>query len=63
MEIINVIINSITTVGFPVVACGACFWMINKQDSRHSEEMDKINSALNNNTIALTKLIERLNIK
>lgn len=53
---IQTITNLITTVGFPIVMCGALFWKINKQDEQHKEEMAKITEALENNTIALTKL-------
>lgn len=51
------ILTSITTVGFPIVACGAMFWKMMKQDELHKEEMNNMTSALNNNTIALTKIM------
>lgn len=52
------IISAIATLGFPIVMCGALFWKINVQDDQHKEEMDKVTQALNNNTLALTKLID-----
>jgi len=54
------IIQIISSVGFPIVACMGCGWYINKQDSRHRNEIDKITDALNNNTIALTRLLDKL---
>ena len=56
----NDIITAICTVGFPIVAYGALFWYVMKKDTEHREEVDKMTEAINNNTIALTKLIERL---
>lgn len=56
MESMQFILQAISTVGFPIVACGAMFWKINQQDKQHKEEMDSVTKALENNTIALTKL-------
>lgn len=55
------VLQAISTVGFPIVACGAMFWKINQQDKQHKEEMDSVTKALENNTIALTKLEDSLN--
>lgn len=40
--------------------CGALFWRMVKSDEQHKAEMDKLSEALNNNTIALTKLSDNL---
>ena len=56
----NDIITAICTVGFPIVAYGALYWYIIKKDAEHKEETEKMTEAINNNTIALTKLIEEL---
>ena len=56
----NDIITAICTVGFPIVAYGALFWYVLKKDNEHRSEVEKMTEAINNNTIALTKLIERL---
>ena len=56
----NDIITAICTVGFPIVAYGALFGYVLKKDSEHRSEVEKMTEAINNNTIALTKLIERL---
>ena len=61
MEISSVILNAISMVGFPIVVAAAMFWKMNKQDDDHKEEMSKITEAVNNNTIALTKLLDKLN--
>lgn len=56
----NEIIQAISTLGFPIVMCGALFWRQIKADEQHKVEMDKMSEALNNNTLALTKVAERL---
>lgn len=65
------IITMITTVGFPIVACLLLGWFIKYQTDRYDEELKdirkehraevaKMTEAINNNTIALTKLCERM---
>lgn len=67
----NEIVQIISTLGFPIAMCvGACFFIkyqfdtSNKQmeDIRkdHKEEIKQLQTALDNNTIALTKLLDRL---
>lgn len=56
----NTIIQLVGSLGFPVVMCGALFWRTVKSDEQHKAEMDKLSEALNNNTIALTKLSDKL---
>lgn len=56
----NTIIQLVGSLGFPIVMCGALFWRMVKSDEQHKEEMDKLSMALNNNTIAITKLSDNL---
>ena len=56
----NTLITVISSLGFPIVACMACAWYINKQSDSHKAEIEKITEALNNNTIALNRLIDKL---
>lgn len=57
---VNALIQLIGSLGFPIVACGALFWRMVKSDEQHADEMNKMSVALNNNTIALVKLTEKL---
>lgn len=61
----------ITAVGFPIVACLMMGYYIKLQtdnyradveqlSSQHKDEMLKVTEAVNNNTIALTKLADAL---
>lgn len=63
------IIQLITTVGFPIVACGGMAWYVkyitdrNREDmkeerNQHDQEMQKVTNALNNNTLAIQKLTD-----
>lgn len=65
----NTIIQLITTVGFPIVACGGMAWYVkyitdrNREDmkeerNQHDSEMQKVTDALNNNTLAIQKLTD-----
>lgn len=56
------ILTAIATVGFPIVACIALFYYIYKQAERHKEEINTLTTALNNNTIVLSKLSEKIDV-
>lgn len=63
MESIQIILQAITTVGFPIVMCLclACYCM--KLNESHKAETDKFTTALNDNTIVLQKLCDVLNVE
>lgn len=56
----SMITDLISTVGFPIVACGALFYMNWKQSERHKEETDKFTEALNKNTLVIQQLVDKL---
>lgn len=60
MDTLQIVINLIKDLGFPIAVCIAMFWLNNKQVEQHKEEMNKVTDALNNNTLALTELRDRL---
>lgn len=45
---------------FPIVMCVAFFWKMDKDGKAHKEEMDKMSEALNNNTLTMQKLVDKL---
>ena len=57
---VNAILQAISTVGFPICACGALFWLVNKQDESHKQEIDSLRSVLEANTQALIELKDML---
>lgn len=65
------ILQIVSTVGFPIVACGGMAWYVkymtdkereerNKMNEQHKQEMSDVTMALNNNTLALQKLCDKL---
>lgn len=58
----NVIIQAITSVGFPIVMCLMLMWYVREISSKHKEESDKFADALNSNTLVLQKLCDKLGI-
>lgn len=63
MDTLQTVISLIKDLGFPIAVCIAMFWLNNKQVEQHKEEMTKVTDALNNNTLALTELRDRLDNK
>lgn len=70
----NAVVTLIQTIGFPVVMCGAMAYYVkyitdrNREDlaaerSQHDAEMNKITEAIKNNTIALQKLTDYMEVK
>lgn len=53
---VGAISSMIGTLGFPIACVIAMFYMWNKEREDHKEEMSKVTEALNNNTVALTRL-------
>lgn len=71
MDTINAVINAIATVGFPIVCCGVLMYyqkytrdkdseQLKHLSESHAEEMKTMADALNNNTIVLQKLCDKL---
>ena len=67
----NVIIQAVTSLGFPIVCCAAIMYYVKyitdknreevaKLNEDHKQEMAQVTQALNNNTIALQRLCDRL---
>lgn len=61
----------ISTVGFPIVCFLLCGWYVKYREDKNDEKYDKLNNqhddemkqivaALNNNTVALQKLADKL---
>lgn len=57
---VNDIVSIISTVGFPIALTLILLWYIYDSNNKHKEEIDKMSEALNNNTLALTKLLDRM---
>ena len=57
------IVQLIGSLGFPIVACGALFWMLNKQQELHREEVNSIKEAIDELRVAILQLTNSMNAK
>ena len=60
MDFIEGFIQFIKELGFPIACVVALFWQNTRLNDAHKEEMAKITDALNNNTMALIELKEKI---
>lgn len=69
----NEILSAVTTVGFPIVMCGVLAWYIKythdhhradiqKLNEQHKEETEVLSTAINNNTIVMQKIADRMEV-
>lgn len=56
----NEILTAITTVGFPIVACGALAWYVKFLTEAHKKESDDLRKSLDANTSVMRKLLDKL---
>lgn len=56
------IITAVSSVGFPIVAAIALFWVNEKNAERHQEEMNKLTETLAQNTLAIQTLSQKLDM-
>lgn len=62
MDMIQILTEVITTVGFPIVMAGALFWYINKLTESHKEETKAMMESINSNTTVLSELKELISV-
>lgn len=60
MEIADFILSAVQSVGFPAVMCGVLLYLMYRQTEQHKVETDKMTEAINNNTVVLQRILERL---
>ena len=54
------IVDIIQKLGFPIACVIALFWQNNKITEQHKEEMKQTTEAINNNTLALIELKDKI---
>lgn len=64
---LNAIMSAISTVGFPIAACGVMFWYMNKERESHQQETKELTSAISalqatiqQNTSLLERVMDKL---
>lgn len=50
------ITSVIGTLGFPIAACIALFWYLNKEREAHEKEIDELKNCINENNVVLAAL-------
>lgn len=58
----QVIGQLIASLGFPIVAAAAMFWMVNKNEERHKDEIDSMRKTIDENTSVLASIKELIQI-
>ncbi|HBV82341.1 MAG TPA: hypothetical protein DEB74_06015 [Lachnospiraceae bacterium] len=64
-------ITAVQQVAFPIIACSAMGWFVyhtsteerkerEKTREEHSKEVEKLTTAVENNTIVMTRLVEKI---
>ena len=60
---IDVILQAISTLGFPIVMCIALLWEIKDMTTKHQEESKIFSDSMNKNTLVLQKLCDILGVE
>lgn len=54
------IVQLVSTVGFPIVACGYMAWRSVKDNNAHKDEVDKLSDVIEANTLAIQHMTDTL---
>ena len=57
---VNAITTIISTVGFPIAMSIYMLYTLQKMNENHRTEIDNLRQAIKNNTVAIVKLVEKL---
>ena len=60
---VTAIVQVISSLGFPIAVCLICVWYINKLEETHRNEVQKLTDALNNNTLIMQKLCDKMGVE
>lgn len=62
----NALTQLVSTLGFPIVCCGALFWYVNKTQKEFTEKMEKsieaLNESINKMNNTMTELITTVSV-
>lgn len=62
MSDLSWITDLITSVGFPIFVALYLLWQANKEEQTHRQEVKDLSEALNNNTLVLQKIVDKMDI-
>ena len=60
---LDVLLQAIATLGFPIVMCVALLWEIKDMTTKHQEETKLFSDSMNKNTLVLQKLCDVLGVE
>ena len=60
---LDVLLQAIATLGFPIVMCVALLWEIKDMTTKHQEETKLFSNSMNKNTLVLQKLCDVLGVE
>ena len=63
MEDVNVLLQAISTAGFPIVMCSIMFWFLNKEQENHKAEMLSLKEVISENNAVLVGLKQLIDDK
>ena len=56
------IVSLITTLGFPIFCCLIMWKQMLTMQAQHKEELANVTAALNNNTLVIQQLVDKLDL-
>lgn len=59
---LNDVVNIVSSVGFPIACCIYLIYVNNKNEEKHSEEVEKLRITVENNTKVMNKLCMKLGV-
>ena len=57
MEIVNIVVDIISSVGFPIACCLLLFYKMERDSKRNQEEVDTLRTSIDKNTEVINKLL------
>lgn len=61
-EIVQIISNIISNLGFPIACVVVMFWMQNKEREAHQAESKEWVDAINRNTVVMEKILTQMGV-
>lgn len=63
MDTLNALVTLLGNGFFPICVTGVLFWYVWRKDTSHKEEISELRKSIDNNSLVLQKLVDRLEDK
>lgn len=60
MEGLNALVQVLGNGFFPIAASACMFWYVYKKDLQHKEEIAELRTSIDNNTLVVQKLLDKM---